>query len=103
MTTRLSPYTQQQRIADRFKVFHAEHPEVYERLVQLTRRAKGRGFKVGIATVYELVRWSYGMRGMKDAMGFRLNNDFRSHYARLIMETEPDLADVFETRVLRAP
>ena len=33
---------------------------------------------------------------------FKLNNDFTSRYARLIMQQEPDLEDFFEVRVLRS-
>src|SRR3990170_5808092 len=94
----LSPWVTQRRIADRFDAFHAEYPEVYARLVELTRRAHARGYRVGIATVYELVRWGRGMAGMQDAAGFRLNNDFRSHYARRIMQCEPDLEGAFDLR-----
>lgn len=32
---------------------------------------------------------------------FKLNNDFRSRYTRLLMQQEPELQGFFETRTLR--
>ena len=35
--------------------------------------------------------------------GFKLNNNYRSRYARLIMEQEADLEGVFQIRELTTP
>jgi hypothetical protein len=34
--------------------------------------------------------------------GFKLNDHFTSRYARLLMQREPDLYGLFETRAVRA-
>lgn len=84
-------------IGERFARFHAANPHVYDRLVELAREWKRRrGERVGIGMLFEVLRWEVAMQTSGDE--FRLNNDFRSYYARLIMQREGDLAGIFETR-----
>lgn len=99
-----SAYSTQRRIADRFREFHDANPEVYDELVALARRAADRGHRrMGIDMLFNIVRWNRLMSTVDtDRTGFKLNNDFRSHYARLIMSQEPDLEGLFETRALHA-
>ena len=87
------------RLERAFSEFHARNPLVYERLVKLARDLRARGHrKLGIGMLYEVVRWMELME-TSDAE-FKLNNNHRSRYARLIMSREPDLCDVFELREL---
>lgn len=89
-------------IGERFATFHAANPWVYEALVQLARQTNRGGLHpLGIGMLFEVLRWQW----MRSTLGddFKLNNDYRSRYARLIMDSEPDLADVFETRTLHTP
>lgn len=90
-------------IAERFATFHALHPWVYDALVRLARdlRARGRD-RVGVGMLWEVLRWSYWMETDDPTSDFKLNDHYRSRYARLIMEREADLAGIFETRNLRA-
>lgn len=84
-----------------FAAFHRDHPEVYELLVRLTRQAVAAGHdRIGIAMLYELVRWEH-MVGPSNPT-YRLNNNYKSRYVRMIAAREPDLATVFETRELRS-
>lgn len=100
----LSPYVQQQRIADRFDRFHQANPHVYDELVTLARQASAKGYrKIGIELLFSHLRWSRMMQTNADEYGFKLNDHFTSRYARLIMAQEPDLHDIFRTRELRAP
>jgi hypothetical protein len=90
-------------IQQQFDLFHAANPWVYTALVQCARDLVGRGHRrLGIGMLAEVVRWQY-FRQTTDASGFKLNNNYRSRYVRLIVEREPDLADLFETRELRTP
>lgn len=89
------------RLQTKFEKFHATNPHIYESLVTLARRAKRRGLKkVGIGMLYEVLRWNSMVR--TDAEDYKLSNSFRSRYARLIMEREPELKDIFELRELRS-
>ena len=88
-------------IDQRFQTFVSEHPEVYDELVRLAREAKSRGVsKIGIRLLWERVRWSMLVEKGNDE--FAMNDHFHSRMVRLIMEREPDLAGMFETRELRA-
>lgn len=84
-----------------FRRFHQENPQVYLALVRLARQALARGHHtLGIGQLFEVLRWEL-MLGTTDPH-FKLNNNHRSRYARLIMAREPDLKDVFDTRELRS-
>lgn len=89
-------------LPERFEAFHAENPRVYTTLVRLAREWKqhtGR-HKLGIATLYERARWDIAL-ATKDP-SYKLNNDYRAFYARLIMQHEPDLAGMFDLRTSEA-
>jgi len=83
-----------------FEEFHKNNPEVYEELVRLARQMKARGHKqIGIKMLWEVLRWERAMK-TTDQTEWKLNNNYTSRYARLIMEQEPDLEGFFKTREL---
>ena len=89
-------------IQERFEQFHAENPDVYHRLVDLAYQAKAHGARrIGISLLFERLRWEIGIE-TRSWDGFRLNNNLRSRYARLIEAEHPKLRGLFETRELRA-
>lgn len=82
-----------------FQAFHAAHPEVFTALHQQTIRLLDQGHKrLSIGMLWEWLRMST-LLGEVDGSP-RLNNNHRSRYARLLMESDPRLAHVFETRRL---
>lgn len=85
----------------KFMTFHENNPFIYQTLVRLARQAKkaGKG-KIGIGMLWEVMRWEHFLE-TNDGEGYKLNNSYRSRYARLIMEQERDLEGIFETRKLR--
>ena len=88
-------------IRERFIDFHYDNPEVYQEIVKIARVMHFRGIhKMGIALIFERLRWLHFI-DTKGSEGFKLSNDFRSEYARLIMQQEKDLAGFFEIRELR--
>jgi hypothetical protein len=90
----------QTSIQQQFETFHTNNPHVYETLVRLTRTAKSKGKeKIGIGMLWEVLRWERFIHTQDDK--FKLNNDYRSRYARMIMENEKDLSNIFEIRGLR--
>lgn len=86
------------RLAQSFERFHRDNPHVYETLVRLARRWRSRnpGRRCGIGMLYEVARWTLELRTEGEPVA--LNNNYRAFYARLLMDTEPDLEGVFETR-----
>ncbi|WP_405526810.1 hypothetical protein OG426_30525 [Streptomyces canus] len=90
-----------QSIQQRFEAFHALNPWVLRHLEALATDCVAKGFRrVGIGMLFELLRWRYGEATQGDA--FRLNNNFRSRYVRLLIERHPEWTRLFETRTLRA-
>lgn len=86
-----------------FRRFHAKHPDVYEAIAQLCRQAKRAGRdKIGIGMLFEVLRWQTFVAAGDEAEAYRLNNNYRSRYARLIQDLEDDLDGIFDTRELRA-
>lgn len=88
-------------IQARFEKFHAENPHVYRRLRELVLEDIRRGVAVaGIDLYVSVLRWKIRMETHGDE--FKINNSFRSRYARLLMEQEPELKDCFNTRRLES-
>lgn len=87
-------------IDQRFFAFHHANPHVYQALVRMARQWKAAGHhRCSIAMLYEALRFDQGLR-TDSADGLKLNNSYRSRYARIIQANEPDLAGFFETRCL---
>lgn len=88
-------------IDEAFGDFHARHPEVEEYMAGLAFYLFQKGRKhYAIKALYERARWHFDVE--KD-MGeeFKLNNNFHSRYARLIMRLHPQLDGFFELRKLK--
>jgi hypothetical protein len=92
-------------IQAQFEAFHALNPNIYAGLCVLARDLKSQGCqKLGISLLVEHLRW-YHLREMAPfdpSSKFGINNNYRSRYARLIHEQEPDLDGVFELRELKS-
>ncbi|MEV0370637.1 hypothetical protein AB0I10_12525 [Streptomyces sp. NPDC050636] len=87
-------------IQERFEAFHQLNPWILEQLEALTSDCVDRGLKrVGIGMLFEVLRWQYGRATYGEP--WRLNNDFRSRYARMLLELHPEWSSLFETRGLR--
>jgi hypothetical protein len=99
---RLGPPTGKRSIESRFDEFHRDNPHVCRRLVQLALTMRNKGVtRYGIQGLIEVVRYEEALSTTGDD-GFKINNDFGSRYARLIMREIPDLDGFFETRSLKS-
>lgn len=85
----------------KFDRFHSDNPHVYEILRDLALQAKNAGQRVGIGCLWEVLRWKM-LVDVKYTGEYKLNNSFRSRYARMLMFYEPSLKGFFETRILRS-
>lgn len=96
-------YFEDRTLRAKFERFHEEHPDVYRQLVRLTREWMSVGHrKLGIATLFERLRWEWHVSGLADEDGYKLNNSYRAFYARKSMAENPDLDGIFETRTQTA-
>lgn len=86
----------------RFLAFHEANPWVYTALRTLALdRVRNGARVVGIGMLWEVLRWQHD-RATQSVDGLKLNNNHRSRYARMLAENEPELAEVFHRRRLRA-
>lgn len=88
-------------IEARFKLFHADNPHIYE-LLELHIEAKiANGAKrIGISQLVEEMRYDPDIKTR--GIDFKVNNDFRSRYSRLLIQRHPEWARVLGTRELRS-
>lgn len=90
-------------IEERFVEFDRLNPSVKKDLIKLARfkRAKHPRRRLRINALYEILRDRYDDIIPIEGDEYRLNNDYRSRYARAIQEECADLDGAFETRSLR--
>jgi hypothetical protein len=90
-------------IQERFERFDRENPHVYPHLVRLAQQAHHRhASRIGIRMLWEVMRWEIFMR-TSDPSGLKLNDHYHSRYVRKLIADYPEMEDLFELRVLRAP
>lgn len=90
-------------IDERFRDFHTQNAWVYTALEAMTIEMLAAGQRrVGMKMLVEVLRWRYFRQTFDPSSPFRLNNDYTSRYARLLIAAHPDWAGVFETRELRS-
>lgn len=93
---------EEKSIDERFAAFHAAHPEVYTALEWMAMRAfrEGRS-RIGIGALVETFRSDVTARST-DVREFKINNSFRSRYARKLVADHPELDAMIERRELRS-
>ena len=96
----IEPVEKQATLDETFEEFHERNPHIYHRLVEYALMVKRAGRKIGMKALFERLRWDY-MIQTRFKGDYKLNNNYTSRYARLLMEQEPELDGFFETRELR--
>ena len=83
-----------------FREYNAKHPHVLRLLTEAALEWKAAGYdKCSIDLIHSVVRWRTAVETHDDT--YRLSNNFRPRYARLIMENNPHLNGFFDVRPLR--
>lgn len=98
----IEPAERGMTIQKRFELFHAANPWVYDELLTLcwTMRDRGRR-RLGIGMLFEVLRWNWYLQTDDPTSEWKLNNNYRSRYARLIIDEHPRLDGFFELRALK--
>ena len=82
-----------------FNKFDTENPHVYEFYKKFAFALLACGRKrCSIALLTERIRWEVYVT--TSALDFKINNNFRSRYARKLMTEYPELQGMFSTRKL---
>jgi len=88
-------------ISERFELFHARNPQVYQRLHELALAEVQAGRRrISTKRLYEELRVD-GDGGATGPGDYRYNNDFTALYARKLVE-DPRLAGLIELRQRKA-
>lgn len=82
-----------------FWSFHYANPQVYKLLVHYAKQWRLRHHHCSINFLFERVRWQMNLKVQSTDI-FRLNNNHRAFYARLIEEQE-GMKDFFRMRTQR--
>lgn len=84
-----------------FKKFHRDNPHVYPLFKKFSYEARTSGRKhFGIAFICERIRWYIEIETKGDS--FKVNNNHKSCYARLLMIEDPAFIFFFQRRSSRA-
>ena len=87
--------------AKRFKKYHEENPMIYHSFKRYALAAIGRGHKrLSSEFIFNIIRWETKINALND--DFKINNDMKPWYARLILRDYPQYKDFFETRKCKA-
>ena len=84
----------------KFRLFHFDNPQVFTTLVSMARdfRSVRPGRQIGIATLWEALRWHYSLDIKKSDDAYKLNNNHKAFYARMMMAAHEDLEGLFVLR-----
>lgn len=80
--------------------FHHQNQIVYDLFVKHAWEWKRYRPTCSMSLLYERVRWTY-MTEINSTDEFKLNNNHKAFYARLIMQQEPGLRGFFKIRAQR--
>lgn len=90
-------YAPELTIAERFDAFHEANPHVADALEALAGQWLARHKRVGMKALVERLRWE---SGIQTTGVWKLNNNFTSLYARLLLARHPEWVGRIETRAL---
>ena len=95
------PTRQKESIQSQFERFHKDNPHILSAIVELGRKAKRMGhLQYGMHALMQIVRWE--IQTTTNDPHFKINNNFSSRYARLIVEKYPEFEGFFQMRELTA-
>jgi hypothetical protein len=96
------PGADRMNAADKFVAFHQANPGVYAKLhaYALEARAAAREH-IGIAMLIERFRWYTAVETTDP--DFKVANNHKPYYARLLMRNDPNLAGLFVLHTIRYP
>jgi hypothetical protein len=85
----------------KFWEYHKNNPIVFKAFKRFAEEVKRRGFDTYSAkAIFERVRWHISFETISED-GFKLNNNYTSRYARLLVLEVPEFDGFFRTRTLK--
>ena len=94
-----APNTRKNEIDEQAAAFSAANPQVSKLFVKFTIEAIERGFSnYSVNAIFERIRWESDSADGDGRSTFKINNNYRSWYARRFMQRYPHHAGFFRTR-----
>jgi hypothetical protein len=90
------------RIQEKFEEFHSDNPFILGLLEKLADEWLREHEQVGMKMLWEALRWRLGVDPKVRVDTYRLNNNYTSRYARLLLESHPEWQGRIKTRALVA-
>lgn len=85
------------RIVEQFFQYHEKNPHIFRLFSQYAWQVRKAGvFHYGAKAIMERIRWHYEID--QRAHEFKINNNYASCYARLLIQQDPAFTDFFELR-----
>ncbi len=77
--------------------YHLDNPHIYLEFEKKTMQAIGKGFKHWSAEgIFNVIRWETSITAKDDV--FKINNNYKSFYARLFEKQNPEYVGFFFKR-----
>jgi hypothetical protein len=84
---------------EKFSVFHVQNPHVFAELERMALELAARGRKrIGVKLLVEVLRYEHYMTTEDPNSTFKISNTYTAFYARLLIDTHPELRELIETR-----
>jgi len=84
------------KLTEQFIEYHKSNPHVFELFKRFAYEARARWDHFGAKAIYERLRWEADI--YRESRQFKLNNNFPSFYARLLIFEDPSFKTFFELR-----
>jgi hypothetical protein len=95
------PRTKRLSIQQAFEEWLINNPKVFGIFLGFAREVQATGkTHYGIAAITERVRWFVNIESVGES--FKINNNFRSRMVRRLVEEDPSLSNLFQTRKLKS-
>lgn len=92
----LGEYEKGMRMLSDADAWIERNPTAWAYMTEQARRSAANHVRFGIGALAEVVRWH--MRNVKGDKGFKLNNDYRSAFARRLVKENPEVEPYIEMR-----
>lgn len=86
-------------LQEKFEIYHRANPHIFPLLIKFVDEAKAAGREhYSINAIFERIRWHMDIETIGDP--FKLNNNYRSRYVRLLEQQHPEYNGFFFKRAL---
>lgn len=79
------------------RLFRKQNPQVWEAFVEMAKESVDFKDRFSAEAIFNILRWNTNKRG-EDGSKYKINNNYKSFFARWFMQEYPQYGEIFETR-----